>query len=182
MPDLKKDHRGLRRRPLYTPLALVIGSVLLVFLTASWLIVSWGSTTIVLVRHAEQLAEGRDSSLSAAGQAKARQLAELLEPAGLDAIYTTELKRTRETAQPVAAVAGLEPQVIPAEELGTLVRRLKWRHRDDVVLVIGHSNTVPAIAAKLGAPIGVVAADEYSGLWVISYSRLRGTRLLTLRY
>jgi len=182
VPDLKKDHRGLRRRPLYTPLALVIGSVIAVLLVTSWLIVSWGSTTVVLVRHAEQLAEGADSSLSEAGRAHARKLASLLEPAGLAAIYTTELKRTRETASPVAEVTGIEPQVIPADETGALVRRLKWRHRGEAVLVVGHSNTVPAIADKLGAPIGVVEADEYSGLWVISYSRLRGTRLLTLRY
>lgn len=182
MPGLKKDHRGLRRRPLYTPLALVIGSILAVILVGSWLIVSWGSTTIVLVRHAEQLAEGKDSSLSEAGRAHARKLAALLEPAGLEAIYTSELKRTRETAAPVAEVSGIEAEVVPAEEIGTLVRRLKWRHRGEVVLVVGHSNTVPAIADRLGAPIGVVEADEYSGLWVISYSRLRGTRLLTLSY
>ena len=77
---------------------------------------------------------------------------------------------------------GIEPEIIDADQSGRLLRRLKWRHRSEVVLVVGHSNTVPLIADGLGAEIGVVDAEDYSGLWIISYSRLRGTRLLTLRY
>jgi hypothetical protein len=41
---------------------------------------------------------------------------------------------------------------------------------------------VPAIAAGLGAPIEAIDESEYSGLWIVSYSKLRGTRLLALRY
>jgi phosphohistidine phosphatase SixA len=180
--DLKKDHRGLRRRPLYTPLAIVIGSVLVVALVVAWLIVSWGSTTVVLVRHAERLSDERDPGLSEIGIAHADRLADILERAGIAAIYVSEARRTRETAAPVAARTGVEPQVIGAERHQRLLRRLKWRHRSEVVLVVGHSNTVPLIAAGLGAEIGVVDAEDYSGLWIISYSRLRGTRLLMLRY
>jgi phosphohistidine phosphatase SixA len=180
--DLKKDHRGLRRRPLYTPLAIVIGSVLVVALVVAWLIVSWGSTTVVLVRHAERLSDERDPGLSEIGIAHADRLAEILERTGIAAIYVSEARRTQETAAPVAARTGVEPRVIEAERHQRLLRRLKWRHRSDVVLVVGHSNTVPLIAAGLGAEIGVVDAEDYSGLWIISYSRLRGTRLLMLRY
>jgi broad specificity phosphatase PhoE len=182
LENLKKDHRGLRRRPLYAPLAIVIASVLLVVLAAAWLVASWGSTTIVLVRHAEKLPDNDDPGLSAAGYAHAERLAVMLEHAGLAAIYVSEARRTQETAAPVAAVTGVEPHVMRAELRNRLVRRLKWRHRNEVVLVVGHSNTVPAIAEALGAPIGTVEADDYSGFWVISYSRLRGTRLLMLRY
>jgi phosphohistidine phosphatase SixA len=180
--DLKKDHRGLRRRPLYTPLALVIVSVIFVVLAAGWLVASWGSTTVVLVRHAEKLPDADDPGLSATGHAHAERLAEMLERAGIAAIYVSEAKRTQETAAPVAQRTGIEPRVVEAERHTRLLRRLKWRHRSEVVLVVGHSNTVPLIASGLGAEIGVVAAEDYSGLWIISYSRLRGTRLLTLRY
>lgn len=182
MPDLKKDHRALRRRPLYTPLALVIGSILAVVLLMGFLVISWGSTTVVLLRHAEKASEETDPGLSEAGQERATRLATMLEPAGIAAIYVSEMRRTQQTAAPVAAVAGIEPRVFPADSQGALLRRLKWRHRGDVVLVVGHSNTVPAIAEELGASIGVAEAEGYSGLWVISYSRLRGTRLLALRY
>lgn len=180
--DLKKDHRGLRRRPLYTPLALVVGSVLVVVLVVAWLVASWGSTTIVLVRHAEKLEVGEDPGLSEVGRAHAARLAEMLERAGIEAIYVSQARRTQETAAPVAGLAGVEPRVVAADQPKKLLRRLKWRHRSEVVLVVGHSNTVPIIADGLGAEIGLVDAEDYSGLWIISYSRLRGTRLLTLRY
>jgi broad specificity phosphatase PhoE len=160
----------------------VIASVLAVVLAAGWLVTSWGSATIVLVRHAEKLPDDSDPSLSEIGQGRAQRLAAMLESAGLAAIYVSEAKRTQETARAVAVASGVEPRVVPAAELKRLLRRLKWRHRGDVVLVVGHSNTVPAIAEGLGTPIGRVADDEYSGLWIITYSRLRGTRLLMLRY
>jgi phosphohistidine phosphatase SixA len=182
VPDLKKDHRGLRRRPLYTPLAIVIASILALVLAGGWLVTSWGSTTVVLVRHAEKLADADDPGLSDTGRAHAERLAEMLERAGIAAIYVSEAKRTRETAAPVATRTGIEPRVVEADRHKRLLRRLKWRHRGDVVLVVGHSNTVPLIAAGLGAEIAFVDAEDYSGLWIISYSRLRGTRLLTLRY
>ena len=182
MGSLKKDHRGLRRRPLYTPLEFVIATVVAVVLAGGWLVASWGSTTVVLVRHAEKLGEDRDPGLSEAGQARAERLARMLGAAGLDSIYVSEAKRTQETAPPVADATGIEPRVVPAEASGRLVRRLKWRHRGDVVLVVGHVNTLPEIAEGLGASIGLVDEQDYGGLWVVSYSRLRGTRHLTLRY
>lgn len=179
---LKKDHRGLRRRPLYTPLVFVIASILGLVLAGGWLVASWGSTTVVLVRHAEKLSEDKDPGLSEAGRARAERLAGMLESAGLSAIYVSEAKRTQETAAPVASATGIEPRVVSTDQASRLLRRLKWRHRSDVVLVVGHSNTLPAIAEGLGAPIGLVDEQDYGGLWVVSYSRLRGTRLLALRY
>lgn len=182
LQNLKKEHRGLRRRPLYSPLAFIIASILGLALVAGWAVASWGSTTVVLVRHAERVPEGRDPELSEVGARHAQRLAELLEYSGIAAIYVSEARRTQQTAAPLAAATGVNPQVVPADRHKRLLRRLKWRHGGDVVLVVGHSNTVPLIADGLGAEIGVVEAEEYSGLWVISYSRLRGTRVLTLRY
>jgi len=161
---------------------MAIASGLALVLLLAWLVASWGSTTVVLVRHAEQVSGADDPALTGEGQAHASRLAEMLERAGIDAIYVSQARRTRQTALPVAQAAGVEPREIPADEVSRLARRLKWRHRGEVVLVVGHSNTVPSIAAELGVKIGVVEAEDYSGLWVISYSRLRGTRLLTLRY
>jgi broad specificity phosphatase PhoE len=179
---MKKDHRGLRRRPLYTPVAIVIASTLAVALVIAWLVASWGSTTVLLVRHAERLPDDRDPGLSEIGIAHAERLADILERAGISAIYVSEARRTRETAAPVAARTGVEPRVIEADRYKRLLRRLRWWHRSEVVLVVGHGNTVPLIAAGLGAEIGVIDAEDSSGLWIISYSRLRGTRLLMLRY
>lgn len=182
LEDLRKDHRGLRRRPLFTPLAIFFATILAALVVGAWLASAWGSTTIVLVRHAEKLGQDSDPGLSAVGQARAERLAQMLGGANLKAVYVSDARRTLDTAAPVAAAAGVEARRIPAADLQQLLRQLKNRHRGEVVLVVGHSNTVPAIADGLGAPIGPIDESEYSGLWIVSYSKLRGTRLLALRY
>ena len=105
---------------------------------------------VVVVRHAEQLANGDDPALSDPGRARAQNLANLLRDVPLVAVYSTDTQRTRQTAKPSADEHGLavtiyDPRVPPAE----FVARLKEMHPHGTVLVVGHSNTAPAIAAAL---------------------------------
>ena len=114
------------------------------------------STVVVLVRHAEKAAvEGNDPPLSEAGQARARVLAETLGGMHFDAVIATERQRTQATARPVMEAQGLTPQIVslrygPAhvDSVAAAVRR----HAGHTVLVVGHSNTVPAIVHALGGP------------------------------
>jgi broad specificity phosphatase PhoE len=115
-------------------------------------------TLVLLVRHAEKAAEpAGDPPLSAAGVARAQALATTLRDAGVTAVITTQLRRTRETAQPLAAALGLTPEVVPiAREtvpahVAAVVEAVR-RHAGGVVLVVGHGNSVPAIVAALGGP------------------------------
>lgn len=73
------------------------------------------TTTLVLVRHGETAwnAEGRvqgqtDVPLSEVGRAQAEALVPVLAAEPFGAIYSSDLLRVRETAQPVARVLGLE--------------------------------------------------------------------------
>lgn len=105
---------------------------------------------VVVVRHAEKLADGNDPALSDPGRARAQRLAYLLRDAPLVAVYSTDTQRTRQTAKPSADAHGLaltiyDPRVPPAE----FVARLREMHPHGTVLVVGHSNTAPAIAAAL---------------------------------
>ena len=105
---------------------------------------------VVVVRHAEKLADGNDPALSDPGRARAQRLAHLLRDAPLVAVYSTDTQRTRQTAKPSADAHGLaltiyDPRVPPAE----FVARLREMHPHGTVLVVGHSNTAPAIAAAL---------------------------------
>lgn len=81
-----------------------------------------GATDMILVRHGESapahvdrpfaLVGGHgDPELHANGHAQARRVADRLEHAGIDAIWVTGLRRTLETAQPLAERLGLTPQV-----------------------------------------------------------------------
>lgn len=120
-----------------------------------------------LVRHAEKAdAPGdRDPLLSEAGNARARALAAWFEGRPLHAIYTTHLRRTQHTALPTARAHGLELRVLPADADQALLLRLRERHCGEHVLVVGHSNTVPPIAAAFGAPPFEIDEAEFGTVY-----------------
>jgi probable phosphoglycerate mutase len=76
---------------------------------------------VVIARHGQSVAvEDGDPvyshhpvGLTPRGHSQARRLASSLEPARLDAVYTSDLNRARETAKPVAEAQGLAPVVVP---------------------------------------------------------------------
>jgi phosphohistidine phosphatase SixA len=106
----------------------------------------------------------KDAALSPAGEARARALAAKLRDAGVTAIFTTQLQRTKATAQPLADSLKIAPVVHPADDTTGLVALLhKERGR---TLVVGHSNTLPEIAAAYGMKLSV-ADDEFDGLFVL---------------
>ncbi|MBA2301670.1 MAG: histidine phosphatase family protein, partial [Acidobacteria bacterium] len=112
---------------------------------------------VFVVRHAERAdaATGAppmmttDPDLSDPGKARAESLATALKDARITAIYTTEFKRTRQTAAPLAKALGIEPTVVPAKDFPGLMEKVKAASGN--ILVVGHSNTVGDVIAKLGA-------------------------------
>jgi probable phosphoglycerate mutase len=84
-----------------------------------------GASDVLLIRHGESAsmpaddsyprnAEGQaDPPLSGEGREQAELLAERLAAVGIDAIYVSSLRRTHETAAPLAARLGLTPVVDP---------------------------------------------------------------------
>jgi broad specificity phosphatase PhoE len=107
--------------------------------------------TFMLVRHAEKADDDpRDPSLSEAGQSRAQQLAMRLRGERLVAAYATQYRRTQQTVAPVATAQGLA--VTPydaASPADDFAGALLDAHRNGMVLVAGHSNTVPGIVAAL---------------------------------
>src|SRR5437867_894578 len=83
-----------------------------------------GATEFVLVRHGEsaparpgeafKLVDGHgDPPLDPNGQAQAERVAHRLAHERIDAAYVTNLRRTRETAEPLAKLLRLTPIVEP---------------------------------------------------------------------
>ena len=143
-------------------------------------------TTVFVVRHAEKAVDGtRNPPLSVEGVAHAERLAALLgsgrEGARLAAIYATEFRRTRQTAEAVAARAGLRVKVLPAANVAAVAEDVKAHHRGSAVLVVGHSNTVPALIQALGGKaVPPIGEAEYGRLYVVSvglFSRTTVTEL-----
>ena len=144
------------------------------------------ATTVILVRHAEKAAAPADDpGLTDAGQARARALAEIARDAGVTAIITTQFARTRETARLAAEAVGVTAEVARAggaqhaQEVAGLIRA----HAGGVVLVVGHSNTVAAIIAALGAPQPPAICDgEYDNLYIMTMPASGPARVIRARY
>ena len=111
---------------------------------------------VFLVRHTEREPEGEDPPLVAAGEARAQALAETLRDAGITRIVTTQWRRTRDTAQPLAKLLRITPQVIPVfdgkegENIDAVAAAVRG-YKDETVLIVGHI-TVTGVIAALGGP------------------------------
>ena len=147
-----------------------------------------GETTVYLVRHAEKATDDpRDPTLSVKGSARADSLATQLREAGINVIITTNLKRTILTAEPLARLRHVTPEVVPiagttAAHIDSVVAAVR-RHPGGTILVVGHSNTIGRIAEALGGDaVGDLCDNEYSNLIVLAMSRAKPTRMLVESY
>lgn len=123
--------------------------------------------TVYLARHAEKEA-GNDPVLTIEGQARAEALADALEGAGIETIWSTDYRRTQATAAPLAQRLRSEVQTYDPSDLRTFAEELQGAGR--TALVIGHSNTTPDLAAALGGEPGppIDEPTEYDRLYVLS--------------
>lgn len=181
--DLERRRKRRRRRVQ----ALIIYAAIAVGL--AWFFESQATTTMIFVRHAEKaLMPVDDPALSPEGELRAAELARQLVDAdvvaGVDAIYSTPFRRTIETAQPVADALNLEVnEYDPAneeEELGRMLRA----HKGKIILIVGHSNTIPTLIAELGASklVPPIAEFEYDNIYLVSIPWFGKTKTIRLRY
>lgn len=109
---------------------------------------------------------GDDPSLSAAGAAEAVRLAELLDNRGIAAIFVTPTKRSRQTAEPLAKATGAPIETYDPRDNEALAR---WAAAiPGSILIVGHSNTVPAIVAAVGgSPPAPMTEEDYGRLFAV---------------
>jgi broad specificity phosphatase PhoE len=143
-------------------------------------------TVVILVRHAEKAAAPADDPpLTSAGRARARALAIALADAHVDAVITTQFIRTRETARPLATAMGIAMETVRTGERDAHARAVAdavRAHAGHTVLVVGHSNTIPAIIAALGGPkLPDICDAQYSNLFTLILDA-RGVRLIRASY
>ncbi len=145
-------------------------------------------TMIIVVRHAEKSTDDpKDPGLSEQGKARAIKLAGILKDAQLEAVFTTQYKRTQHTGQPAAEQAGLVVQARAATRENSktyaadLLKEIRKKYRGKTVLVVGHSNTVPEIVKQITG-IDVAPIDEmtFDRFYVITLGNK--TRLVSSSY
>jgi broad specificity phosphatase PhoE len=189
---MAKDYPNLQHRPFLTPIWLTVLGALLALSTLAFAAWVWGtadSTTIVVVRHAEnEFNAGTDPPLTRAGETRAELLAHMFgdvrAPGHMDAIYVSPALRNRMTAAPLAARLGITPLVGPLSNAQSVARRVLHEHAGGRILVIAHGDSVTEIVEALSGakhlpPIG---DEEYGTMYVVSVPRIGRPNLLRLSY
>lgn len=179
-----KDRSRRRRKRL---LGVVIYVAIAVGL--AWFFESQATTTIIFVRHAEKdLTVAEDPPLTAAGRARAaeltRQLVDADVVAGIDAIYASPFKRTRQTAEPLSAQLGIPINSYDPDDNEAVLADILDKYKGKIILVVAHSDTVPSLIADLGASKKVppIAENEYDNIYIISIPWFGKTKTIRLRY
>ena len=179
-----QDRRRTRRRRrnqiivLYTAIAIGL----------AWFFESQATTTIIFFRHAEQTSHDEaDPPLSEAGQRRVveltRQLVDADVVAGIDAIYSTPYIRSLETARPLADRLDLPINTYSADDTEEILDTILKNHKGKIILVIGHSSTLPVLIANLGASkkVPAIAQNEFDNIHIISIPWFGKTKTIRLR-
>lgn len=180
-PERRRRRRRRRIQVIVIYVAIAVG--------LAWFFESQATTTIIFVRHAEKAAvPEEDPALSPAGRARAEELRRQMVDAdviqGIDAVYATPFRRSRETAQPVAEALDLPVTTYDAADNEAVLADILENHKGRIILVVGHSNTLPTLIADLGASKRVppIAEDEYDNLYLVSIPWFGKTKTIRLRY
>lgn len=157
---------------------------LLILLSATMAVAQASETagTIFLVRHAEKVSDAPDALLSKTGEQRAACLAQTLRDAHIAAIYVTQVKRTQQTAEPLAKKQGIEPTIVNGDDTAALAADIKKDITTKNVLVVGHSDTLPKVLSQIGiSNPPAIGAHDYDLLFVLG--NLNGKpELTTLHY
>jgi 2,3-bisphosphoglycerate-dependent phosphoglycerate mutase len=184
-PESEDQRRRRRRRRriqviiIYTAIAVGL----------AWFFESQATTTVIFVRHAEKaMAPADDPGLSPAGERRVAELTRQLRDAdvvaGIDAVYATPFRRTEETARPIADALGLPINSYDAADTEAIMELIVKKHKGKIILVVGHSNTLPLLMANMGASKKVppIAENEYDNIYIVSIPWFGKTKTIRLRY
>ena len=147
----------------------LIGIILVILFSFSALPAAHAQKVVYLIRHAEQSLDIYiDPPLTEAGHQRAKAWAAVLRDANIKMIYTSNKRRTKQTGKPIAQALNIPLETMPRRDVAGLVDRLRTRHADDAILIVGHSYTIPNLISKLGRPAGYpIRSEDYGSLFIV---------------
>ena len=135
-----------------------------------------GVYTIYLVRHSEKEVSSdipSDPPLTPCGEERSKSISNFLKDVPVEAIYSTDYTRTKNTAFPTAKSKGLNIQEYDGGTLNDFSKLLRKRKQD--ALVVGHSNTTAVLAGLLvGEEFGEFDLDIYDRIYQVVLRKKRG--------
>jgi probable phosphoglycerate mutase len=133
---------------------------------------------ILVVRHADR-DPGRDPDLNDAGRARAEALVEPARRAGVVAVFHTQFKRTKQTAAPVALALRIPMFQVDiaanqeTEYAEAVARNIAASCPGKPVLIVSHSNAIPALLKKLGVESPrEIPETEYGVVFVVTSGKV----------
>ncbi|WP_046745477.1 phosphoglycerate mutase family protein [Kordia zhangzhouensis] len=142
------------------------------------------TSTYYLIRHAEKDRsdqQNKDPELTKQGNNRAVYWAEVFKNVKFDAVYSTNYQRTLQTAQPTAEANELEIELYDPFNL-KLDKFLK-ETKGKTVLIVGHSNTTPAITNRLlqNETFESIADNNNGNLYIVTITgKVKTVQLLTI--
>lgn len=124
---------------------------------------------IYLVRHFQKQVvteqSGKDVELTQEGRSNAERLAEHLKNKSITSIYSTNYKRTKQSAKPTSQLLNLGVAEYDPRDLETFAMRLLETQESH--LVVGHSNTTGVLFGLLGCEAIILSEDDYGDIMVV---------------
>ncbi len=141
-------------------------------------------TTFILVRHAEKEKVKDNPGLTKEGQERADKLAFMLQDVPIDAIYSTDYKRTIATATPTAESKQMKVNLYNPSDLKAAMDDMLSKHKGKTILVVGHSNSTPNFVNQIAGPEKATPIDEsiYSKLFIVKHRSQDDADVLLLRF
>ncbi|TKC12630.1 histidine phosphatase family protein [Pedobacter polaris] len=152
--------------------------ILLVVLLGQQAVNAQKAVKVFVVRHAEKVVDdpkAKDPELSPGGAERAVDLMKYLKGEKVDSIYTTNYKRTKLTAFPLADKIGIAIKTYDPSEQKALAKQLITHATGKKILIVGHSNTVLEIIEAFGTarPVKELTDDDYDYIFEIT---VKGTK------
>ena len=132
--------------------------------------------TIYLVRHSEKdlFSENSiDPPLTKCGKQRSENLSTFLKDVDLEAIYSTNYSRTKNTALPTSISKNMATKQYDAQDLESFSKFLIKNKQN--ALVVGHSNTTGVLAGLLvGQEIGAFDLNIYNRIYQVVIYKNQG--------
>jgi broad specificity phosphatase PhoE len=116
----------------------------LLLFTFLFINISFGQKTITtyyFVRHAEKVDSSKNPDLSSKGNERADHWNKIFAEVDFDLVYTTDFRRTVQTASPTAAAKKSTVKIYDPQNIA--IESFKKETLGKKVLIVGHSNTIP---------------------------------------
>ena len=148
----------------------VITNALIFVLILTFCHSAMAERSIYLVRHAEKQIDGtKNPALTPQGLTRAHNIAKLLEDKNITAIYSTQYKRTLQTAAPLATKLGVKVKTYNPNKLKSFATDVLKSKGN--LLIVGHSNTTPDLSIHLGGEnFGEIDESEYDRVYQLKFT------------